>query len=42
VIPPDILLLGGFPFSLQVKILNSLQPPHDPLLDQCAAFLASR
>jgi hypothetical protein len=41
VIPPDILLLGGFPFSLQVKILNSLQPRHDPLLDECATFLAS-
>ena len=41
VIPPDVLLLGGRPFSLQVKILNSLQPPHHPLLDECAAFLGA-
>ena len=42
VIPPDIFLLGGLPFSLQVKILNSLAPPQHPLLDQCAAFLSTR
>jgi hypothetical protein len=42
VIPPDILLLGGLPFRLKVKILNSLQPTAHPLLDECAAFLASR
>jgi len=39
-IPPDVFLLGGLPFSLQVKILNSLFPPQHPLLDQCAAFLS--
>jgi hypothetical protein len=42
VIPPDVALLGGLPFSLGVKILNSLVPPSDPLLDECAAFLAGR
>jgi hypothetical protein len=42
VIPPDVFLLGGRPFSLQVKIVNSLQPPSHPLLDECAAFLAAR
>ena len=41
VIPADILLLGGRPFSMQVKILNSLTPPEDPLLDECADFLAN-
>jgi hypothetical protein len=38
----DVFLLGGRPFSLQVKIVNSLQPPSHPLLDECAAFLAAR
>jgi hypothetical protein len=42
VIPPDVLFLGGLPFSLQVKIVNSLGPPSHPLLDECAAFLAAR
>ena len=42
VTPLDVLLLGGRAFSKQVKILNSLQPPEDPLLDECAAFLADR
>jgi hypothetical protein len=42
VIPPDILFLGGLPFSLRVKIVNSLLPPAHPLLDECAAFLAAR
>jgi hypothetical protein len=36
--PPDVFLLGGRPFSLQVKIVNSLQPPSHPLLDECAEF----
>ena len=34
--------LGGRPFSMQVKILNSLQPPQHPLLDECDAFLAAQ
>jgi hypothetical protein len=42
VIPPEVALLGGLPFSLDVTILNSLLPPSDPLLDECAAFLAGR
>lgn len=41
VIPSDVALLGGRPFSMQVTILNSLQPPHHPLLDECAALLAT-
>lgn len=41
VIPADVALLGGQPFSMQVKILNSLQPPRHPLLDECAALLAA-
>jgi hypothetical protein len=41
-IPPDIALLGGQPFTIQAKILNSLAPPSHPLLDECAAFLAGR
>ena len=41
-IPPDVALLGGLPFEIDAKILNSLAPPSDPLLDQCAAFLAAR
>jgi hypothetical protein len=42
VIPADVALLGGQPFNMQVKILNSLQPPQHPLLDECAALLASQ
>lgn len=41
VIPPDVALLGGRPFSMQLTILNSLQPPQHPLLDECDALLAS-
>jgi hypothetical protein len=37
-IPPDVVFLGGLPFSIHAKILNSLTPPEDPLLDECAAF----
>lgn len=40
-IPPDIALLGGQPFRLAVTILNSLQRPEDPLLDECDAFLGA-
>jgi len=42
VIPPDVALLGGQGFAIQAKILNALGPPRDPLLDECAAFLAGR
>jgi hypothetical protein len=42
VIPSDVALLGGRPFSMQVTILNSLQPPQHPLLAECAALLASQ
>jgi hypothetical protein len=42
VIPPGLALLGGRPFSMQVKILNSLQPPQHALLDECEAFLAAQ
>jgi hypothetical protein len=41
-IPADVALLGGQPFTIHAKILNSLAPPADPLLDECAAFLANR
>jgi hypothetical protein len=39
IIPPDLAILGGRPFAIQAKILNSLLPPSHPLLDECAAFL---
>jgi hypothetical protein len=40
-IPADVALLGGQPFRLAVTILNSLQRPEDPLLDECDAFLGA-
>ncbi|HEV7732388.1 MAG TPA: hypothetical protein VGR62_09525 [Candidatus Binatia bacterium] len=39
VVPADLPLLGGQPFRIEAKILNSLQAPQHPLLDECAAFL---
>lgn len=37
VVPPDVLLIGGQPFRIDLRILNSLSAPSGPLLDECAA-----
>jgi hypothetical protein len=41
-VPQNVILLGGAPFSLNVTIENSFNPPpQDPLLTQCDEFFAT-